>query len=65
MKILIITFAVLASLAISYAKMIEEVRQNILIMDERDRIVGSYEHVFQRDNQLRATPPPMPGISIK
>lgn len=42
------------------AKMVE-VRQNILMMDKRDRIVGHYEHVFLRDETSQATPPPLPG----
>ncbi len=55
-----ISFVVLvAVLAVVSAKLVE-VRQNVLVMNEKDRIVGKTEHVFQRD-VLKATPPPLPG----
>jgi hypothetical protein len=49
-----------AVLAVVNAKMVE-VRQNVLVMDEKDRVVGKTEHVFFRNDELKATPPPMPG----
>lgn len=56
-----ISFVVLvAVLAVVSAKLVE-VRQNVLVMNEKDRIVGKTEHVFQRDDVLKATPPPLPG----
>lgn len=51
---------VICFLAAVSAKMVE-VRQKVLTMNDKDRIVGSVEHVFFRDDQLKSTPPPMPG----
>jgi hypothetical protein len=60
-EIMFIALVVLvAVLAVANAKMVE-VRQNVLVMDEKDRVVGKTEHVFFRDDEIKVNTPPMPG----
>lgn len=51
-------------LAVANAKIVE-VPQTVLVMDDKDRIVGKTRHVFLRDDAVRTAvaPPVMPGGS--
>jgi hypothetical protein len=54
-----------ALLALANAKL-TEVPQTVLVMDDKDRIIGKTRHVFLRDDSIRAAsaPPSMPGLCI-